>query len=64
MELGSMQHFLIMGNADDVPPSQANSIVSHPTMPLLITAHEDKHIRIFDIVTGEYTENQRRQCMY
>lgn len=33
--------------------SQANSIVSHPTMPLLITGHEDKHIRIFDILTGE-----------
>ncbi|KAI0933823.1 hypothetical protein AcV5_005866 [Taiwanofungus camphoratus] len=42
---------------DDVPPSQANSIVSHPTMPLLITAHEDKHIRIFDIVTGQCTHS-------
>ena len=32
--------------------SQANSIVSHPTMPLLITAHEDKYINIYDINTG------------
>jgi len=32
--------------------SQANNIVSHPTMPLLITAHEDKYINIYDINTG------------
>ncbi|KAI9509955.1 WD40-repeat-containing domain protein [Russula earlei] len=35
--------------------SQANSIVSHPTMPLLITAHEDKYINIYDINTGQCT---------
>ena len=38
--------------ADDSISAQVNSIVSHPTMPLLITGHEDKHIRIFDITTG------------
>ncbi|CCM03841.1 uncharacterized protein FIBRA_05990 [Fibroporia radiculosa] len=37
--------------------SQVNSIASHPTMPLLITGHEDKHIRIFDIVTGQCTHS-------
>ncbi|KAH9946343.1 WD40 repeat-like protein [Epithele typhae] len=40
---------------DDSVSAQVNSIVSHPTMPLLITGHEDKHIRIFDIVTGQCT---------
>ncbi|KAI0295494.1 WD40-repeat-containing domain protein [Russula brevipes] len=35
--------------------SQANCIVSHPTMPLLITAHEDKYISIYDINTGQCT---------
>lgn len=35
--------------------SQANSIVSHPTMPLLITAHEDKYISIYDINSGQRT---------
>jgi len=35
--------------------SQANSIVSHPTMPLLITAHEDKYINMYDINTGQCT---------
>ncbi|QRV89951.1 striatin-like protein [Ceratobasidium sp. AG-Ba] len=38
---------------DGTSATQVNAIVSHPTMPLLITAHEDKYIRIFDITTGE-----------
>lgn len=32
-----------------------NSIASHPTMPILVTGHEDKHIRIWDISTGTYS---------
>ncbi|KAH9829146.1 WD40 repeat-like protein [Rhodofomes roseus] len=43
--------------AEDGISSQANNIVSHPTMPLLITGHEDKHIRIFDILTGQCTHS-------
>ncbi|KAI0048232.1 striatin-3 [Auriscalpium vulgare] len=35
--------------------AQVNSIVSHPTMPLLVTGHEDKYIRVFDISTGQCT---------
>jgi hypothetical protein len=38
--------------ADGTPATQINRIVSHPTMSLLVTAHEDKFIRIFDIMTG------------
>jgi len=37
---------------DGTSATQINRIVSHPTMSLLVTAHEDKFIRIFDIVTG------------
>lgn len=37
--------------------SQANCIVSHPTMPLLVTGHEDKNIRIYDILTGQCTHS-------
>ncbi|KAH8108463.1 WD40 repeat-like protein [Phellopilus nigrolimitatus] len=37
--------------------AQVNSITSHPTMPMLVTAHEDKHIRIWDIVTGQCTHS-------
>jgi len=42
---------------DDTPATQINRIVSHPTMSLLVTAHEDKFIRIFDIVTGQCTHS-------
>jgi len=30
-------------------------VVSHPTLPLTITAHEDRHIRFFDNSTGKQT---------
>ncbi|KAI0238271.1 Striatin-3 [Lamellibrachia satsuma] len=33
--------------------SQVNRVVSHPTLPLTITAHEDRHIRFFDNHTGK-----------
>ncbi|KIP10330.1 hypothetical protein PHLGIDRAFT_28558 [Phlebiopsis gigantea 11061_1 CR5-6] len=42
---------------DGAPTGQVNSIVSHPTMPLLITGHEDKYIRIFDLATGQCTHS-------
>lgn len=38
---------------DGTPATQINRIVSHPTMSILVTAHEDKFIRIFDIITGK-----------
>ncbi|KIJ60605.1 hypothetical protein HYDPIDRAFT_170086 [Hydnomerulius pinastri MD-312] len=40
---------------DGTPATQVNRIVSHPTMTFLVTAHEDKFIRIFDIITGQCT---------
>ncbi|KAF9228778.1 WD40 repeat-like protein [Gyrodon lividus] len=40
---------------DGTPATQVNQIVSHPTMSFLVTAHEDKFIRIFDINTGQCT---------
>ncbi|CAK5264863.1 unnamed protein product [Mycena citricolor] len=42
---------------DGTPATQINRIASHPTMPLLVTAHEDKYIRIFDVVTGQCTHS-------
>jgi len=42
---------------DGTPTTQINRIVSHPTMSLLVTAHEDKFIRIFDITTGQCTHS-------
>lgn len=32
---------------------QINRIVSHPTLPLSMTAHDDRHIRFFDNNTGK-----------
>ncbi|KAF7311631.1 Striatin-related protein [Mycena kentingensis (nom. inval.)] len=40
---------------DGTPATQINRIVSHPTMSLLVTGHEDKFIRVFDTVTGNCT---------
>ncbi|KAK2467079.1 hypothetical protein APHAL10511_001337 [Amanita phalloides] len=42
---------------DGTPTTQINQIVSHPTMSLLVTAHEDKYIRIFDVTTGQCTHS-------
>ncbi|KAI3610628.1 striatin-related protein [Moniliophthora roreri] len=42
---------------DGTPATQINRITSHPTMSLLVTAHEDKFIRIFDIITGQCTHS-------
>ena len=33
--------------------SQINRVISHPTLPVSITAHEDRHIRFFDNNTGK-----------
>ncbi|KAJ3737404.1 WD40-repeat-containing domain protein [Lentinula guzmanii] len=41
------------------PATQVNCITSHPTMSLLVTAHEDKFIRIFDIITGQCTHSMQ-----
>lgn len=57
IESGKELSKLHIESEDESLSSQANSIVSHPTMPLLFTAHEDKHIRIFDIVTGQCTHS-------
>lgn len=34
-----------------------NKVVSHPTLPVTITAHEDRHIKFFDNKTGKDKEN-------
>ncbi|XP_015277301.1 PREDICTED: striatin-3 isoform X2 [Gekko japonicus] len=33
--------------------SHINRVVSHPTLPVTITAHEDRHIKFFDNKTGK-----------
>ncbi|KAF9792082.1 WD40 repeat-like protein [Thelephora terrestris] len=43
--------------ADEGVSTQINALASHPTMPLLVTGHEDKYIRIFDISTCQCTHS-------
>ena len=37
---------------DGTTATQINKVVVHPTLPLAITAHEDKYLRFFDTNTG------------
>ncbi|CAH1757118.1 13009_t:CDS:10 [Entrophospora sp. SA101] len=39
--------------SDNTPATQINRIISHPTLPLVFSAHEDKYIRFFDVNTGK-----------
>lgn len=41
------------GVTNPVPGMQINRVVCHPTLPLTITAHEDRYIRYFDNTTGK-----------
>jgi len=38
---------------DNTTNTQINQIITHPTLSLAITAHEDKHIRFFDLNSGK-----------
>jgi striatin 1/3/4 len=38
---------------DGTPATQINRIIAHKTQSLIITAHEDKHIRFFDYRSGK-----------
>lgn len=38
---------------DQTVGSQINRVVCHPTLPVTITAHEDRHIRFFDNNSGK-----------
>lgn len=42
-------------DADGTPLTQINSVVAHPTLPIIATAHEDKYIRLFDSNTGAFS---------
>ncbi|KAI9617257.1 hypothetical protein H4Q26_013123 [Puccinia striiformis f. sp. tritici PST-130] len=42
---------------DGSTATQINKIVTHPTLPLLISAHEDRFIRLYDLNTGGCTHS-------
>ncbi|KAF9433098.1 hypothetical protein BGZ76_009888 [Entomortierella beljakovae] len=37
---------------DGTPATQINKIICHPTIPMVISGHEDRYIRFFDINSG------------
>lgn len=45
--------YFSQGVEDSVFGRQINRVISHPTLPLTITAHEDRHIRFYDNNTGK-----------
>lgn len=46
--------------ADGTPNTQINKVICHPTLPIVITGHEDKYIRFFDVNTGKECNETRR----
>ncbi|KAI7901369.1 WD40-repeat-containing domain protein [Cokeromyces recurvatus] len=41
---------------DNTVNTQINKIIAYPTMPMIVTGHEDRYIKFFDIRSGECTE--------
>ncbi|KAF9950501.1 hypothetical protein BGZ72_007859 [Mortierella alpina] len=37
---------------DGTPATQINKVVCHPTLPLVVSGHEDRYIRFFDLNNG------------
>ncbi|XP_032071066.1 striatin isoform X2 [Thamnophis elegans] len=50
------QHILTLDSNIDTTVNtscQINKVISHPTLPISITAHEDRHIKFYDNNTGK-----------
>ena len=43
--------------ASDDPSYRINRVISHPTQPIIITAHDDRKIRYFDSNSGRMTHS-------
>uniref|UniRef100_A0A3Q3KF58 Striatin-3 n=1 Tax=Mastacembelus armatus TaxID=205130 RepID=A0A3Q3KF58_9TELE len=55
-DLETSQHALVLkGQGDSSLPgsNHINKVVSHPTLPVTITAHEDRHIKFYDNKSGK-----------
>lgn len=42
---------------DNTPATQINKIRCHPTVPIAVTAHEDKYLRFYDLNSGAVTHS-------
>ena len=45
--------FLLAFCLDGTAKTQINQVVCHPTIPLVVSAHEDKYIKFYDANSGE-----------
>lgn len=52
-ETGKLVLSLEIPESSSGETAQINRIVSHPTLPMLITANEDNYIRLFDLKSGK-----------
>ena len=42
---------------DNTSATQINKIRCHPTLPIAVTAHEDKYLRFYDLTSGAVTHS-------
>jgi len=52
-DIESKVPLLKLQESGTIKEDRVNSVVSHPTMPLTISAHDDKHIKFHDINSGK-----------
>ncbi|KAF7652801.1 hypothetical protein LDENG_00092110 [Lucifuga dentata] len=52
-DLETSQHALVLKGQGDSSCHHINKVVSHPTLPVTITAHEDRHIKFYDNKSGK-----------
>ncbi|XP_032877699.1 striatin isoform X2 [Amblyraja radiata] len=53
-DMETCQRFLTFESSIDASSTcQINKVISHPTLPVTITAHEDRYIKFFDNNTGK-----------
>ncbi|XP_029349905.1 striatin-3 [Echeneis naucrates] len=53
-DLETSQHALVLkGQGEGTQSNHINKVVSHPTLPVTITAHEDRQIKFYDNKSGK-----------
>uniref|UniRef100_H2ZDP5 Striatin N-terminal domain-containing protein n=1 Tax=Ciona savignyi TaxID=51511 RepID=H2ZDP5_CIOSA len=53
LETGQISLVLAEGDGSKYIDCSVNCVASHPTMPITMTAHDDKHIKFFDNSSGK-----------
>lgn len=64
VETGKILTNLVNDNSTSDPNYRINRIISHPSQPIIITAHDDRKIRYFDSNSGNDQANIFRLTKY